>query len=110
MIKLSELRPDKCSCSHEPGDSDCAKHPVCWNCGASLDGTCVVAACAAMPVLIELARATLAREAASLAAARSRSAYFRAKTEESWSQLERDKAEYWRCDREYAAALKQVTP
>lgn len=29
----------RCTCTSEQGDSDCAKHPTCLNCGERLDGT-----------------------------------------------------------------------
>jgi len=35
-LKPAPVATARCSCTHEPGDSDCAVHPTCNECGADL--------------------------------------------------------------------------
>lgn len=54
----------RCSCSHEAGDSDCAQHPTCAECGADITGHTAVANYREVADQLEAAAREIAKERA----------------------------------------------
>lgn len=99
QLKSTQAISAKCSCTHEQGDSDCAKHPTCPNCAERLDGT-------------EVANALVAAQQriAELEAASVKDSKFIARMQEQG--LERSQA-HRECDDRLPsalAALRAITP